>query len=123
MLGIVAGGGLLGALLAPVLQRRLRPHQVLIGETWLLALVLPVLLLAHNAVLLGLIVAAAELVTPVSNSIVVGYRVALTPDRLQGRVQAAAVLLAFSAGWLGPLAVGLMLQNVGSTATILALVG
>jgi MFS family permease len=123
MFAIVAGGGLLGALLAPAVQRRLRPRHVLIGETWLLALVLPLLLLAHNALLLGLIVAAAELVTPVSNSIVVGYRVALTPDRLQGRVQAAATLFAFSAGWLGPLVVGLMLQNAGSTATILALAG
>jgi MFS-type transporter involved in bile tolerance (Atg22 family) len=123
MLAIAAGGGLLGALLAPTLQRKLAPRQVLLGEAWLLALVLPLLLLAHNALLLGLIVAAAELITPVTNSIVVSYRVSLAPDRLQGRVQAAATLISFSAGWLGPLAVGVMLQSAGSTTTILVLTG
>jgi hypothetical protein len=57
----------------------------------------------------------------VTNSIVVGYRVALAPDRLQGRVQAAATLLSFSGGWLGLLLVGLLLQSAGSTTTILVL--
>jgi MFS family permease len=123
MLGIAAGGGLLGALLAPALQRTLTPRLVLLGETWVMTLALPLLLLAHNAILLGLIVAAAELLTPVTNSIVVSYRVRLAPDRLQGRVQAASTLISFAAGWTGPLVVGVMLQNAGSTATILALTG
>jgi MFS family permease len=123
MLGIAAAGGLTGAILAPRLQRRLSPRAVLIGETWTFALVIPLLLIAHNAVLFGVILAAAELMTPVTNSIVVGFRVALAPDRLQGRVQAASTMISFSAGWLGPLAVGFLVQNAGSTATILALAG
>jgi MFS family permease len=123
MLGIAAGGGLLGALLAPSLQRRMTPRLVLLSEAWLMVLALPLLLLAHNAILLGLIVATAELITPVTNSIVVSYRVALAPDRLQGRVQAAATLISFAAGWTGPLVVGFMLQNTGSTTTVLAITG
>lgn len=123
MLGIAAAGGFLGALLAPWLQRRLTPRFVLVAESWILVLAIPWLLLAHNALLIGLIVALAELVTPVTNSIVVGFRVALAPDHLQGRVQAAATLISFSAGWLGPLAIGFLLQNEGATATILALTG
>ena len=123
MLGIAAAGGLLGALLAPFLQRRLSARSVLIGESWVLALAIPLLLVAADPLLLGLVVAAAELVTPVTNTIVVGYRVALAPDRLQGRVQAASTMISFSGGWLGPLVVGLMLQDAGSTATILALAG
>ena len=123
MLGIAAAGGLLGAILAPRLQRRLSPRVVLMSETWIFALVIPLLLVAHNALLFGVIVATAELMTPVTNSIVVGFRVALAPDHLQGRVQAAATLISFSAGWLGPLAVGLLIQNTGSTTTILALTG
>jgi MFS family permease len=120
MLGIAAGGGLVGALVAPPLQKRLSARAVLVGESWAIALSMPLLALAHNAVLLGLIVALAELVTPVTNSIVVGYRVALAPDRLQGRVQAASTVISFSAGWLGPLLAGVLLQNAGSTATVLA---
>lgn len=123
MLGVAAGGGLVGALLAPSLAPRLRPRAVLIAETCAVAALTPLLLVVREAVLMGAIVAAAELITPVTNSIVVGYRVALAPDRLQGRVQAASTLIAFSAGWLGPLVVGFMLERAGSTATILALTG
>jgi predicted MFS family arabinose efflux permease len=123
MLGIAAAGGLIGALLAPALQRRLSARQVLIGESWVLALAVPLLAVVHPALALGVVLAAAELITPVTNSIVVSYRVALAPDRLQGRVQAASTLISFSAGWLGPLAVGLLVQSAGSTATILVLTG
>ncbi|HEY1518366.1 MAG TPA: MFS transporter [Solirubrobacteraceae bacterium] len=123
MLGIAATGGLIGALLAPRLLGRLSPRTVLIGENWLIALAIPLLLLVDNVFLLGAIVAAAELITPVTNSIVVGYRVALAPDRLQGRVQAGSTLISFSVAWAGPLAVGLLLQSAGSTATILVLTG
>ena len=123
MLGIAAAGGLVGALLAPTLVRRLSPRLALVGENWMLALSLPWLLVVHNALLLGLIVAAAELVTPVTNSIVVSYRVGLAPDRLQGRVQAASTLISFSAAWLGPLLIGQLLAHAGSTATILTLTG
>lgn len=123
MLAIAAGGGLVGALLAPRLAGRLSARAVLIGESWLLALSIPLLLVAHEALLLGAIVALAELITPVTNSIVVSFRVALAPDRLQGRVQAASTLISFSAGWLGPLAVGLLLQAAGESATVLVLTG
>ena len=123
MLGIAATGGLIGALFAPGLLGRLSPRTVLIGENWLIALAIPLLLVVDNVFLLGAIVAVAELITPVTNSIVVGYRVALAPDRLQGRVQAGSTLISFSVAWAGPLAVGLLLQSAGSTATILVLTG
>jgi hypothetical protein len=59
----------------------------------------------------------------VTNSIVVTYRVALTPDRLQGRVQPASTLISFSAGWLGPPAVGFLLQSTGPAVTVFTLAG
>ena len=123
MLGIAAAGGLLGALLAPAFQRRLSARVALVGESWVLALSIPLLLIVHEALLIGAIIAAAELITPVTNSFVVGFRVALAPDRLQGRVQAASTLISFSAGWLGPVVVGFLLQGAGESATILVLTG
>lgn len=123
MLAIAAGGGLLGALLAPRLQQRLSARAALVGESWLLALSIPLLLVVRSALLFGALVAVAELITPVTNSIVVSFRVALAPDRLQGRVQAASTLISFSTGWLGPLVVGLLLQAAGASATILVLTG
>ncbi len=122
MLGIAAGGGFVGALAAPTLLRRLSARMVLIGENWMIALSIPWLLVVHNAIVLGLIVAAAELITPVTNSIVVSYRVALAPDRLQGRVQAASTMISFSAGWVGPLLIGQLLEHAGTTATIVTMI-
>ncbi len=121
MLALAAGGGLLGALVAPSLQRRLTVRTALVGESWVLALAIPLLLIAHDALLIGVIMAAAELITPVTNSFVVSFRVGLAPDRLQGRVQAASTLISFSGGWLGPLIVGFLLQNAGETAAVLVL--
>jgi hypothetical protein len=79
------------------------------------------MLVTHEAIVLGILVGAAEMITPVTNSFVVSYRVALAPDSLQGRVQAASTLISFSAGWLGPLAVGLLLQQAGANATVIVL--
>ena len=123
MLGIGAAGGLAGALAAPRLRERVTARMALIGENLVLTLALPVLLLAHDAILIGLVVAAAVSITPLTNTIVVGYRVALVPDHLQGRVQAASMVITFSLAWLGPLLVGVLVEDAGLEATILVLTG
>jgi hypothetical protein len=123
MLGIAAGGGLIGAGLAPRLRRRVTARFVLIAENAMLTASIPLLLLTHAALLIGVILAAGVLIVPVTNSIVVAYRVALAPDRLQGRIQAASTLISFSGSWLGPLLVGLLVQGAGFTTTILVLTG
>ena len=89
----------------------------------MLGVSIPLLLVAHDPILIGVVLGTAILITPVTNSIVVGYRVALAPDELQGRVQAASTLISFSAGWVGPLVVGLLFQHAGPTATIIVLTG
>jgi hypothetical protein len=53
-----------------------------------------------------------------ANALVSGNRIAITPERLLGRVQAAAALLTMSFAWLGPLAVGFLFQHAGATATV-----
>lgn len=120
---VVGCGGLVGALLAGSLRGRMRPRTALLGEAWILTCVLPLLFVAHNALLIGVIVAACEAPTPLANSLVSGYRVALTPDRLRGRVQAAGTLVTMSLGWLGPLVVGLVYQQGGADATVALVVG
>ncbi len=123
MFAVIGAGGLLGALVSSPLRKTVSPRLALVGEAWVIAAVVPLLLIAHAAVLIGLIIAAAEFPTPLSNSIVSGYRVAATPDHLQGRVQAAGTLVTMSLGWLGPLMVGFVFSQGGPTATILLLIG
>ena len=119
MFAIVGAGGLLGAILAGPLRRRLTARAVIVGEDWLLVGSVLLLLLAHNPLLIGLLVAAAEFATPVGNSLVAGSRVAVTPGHLQGRVAAAAATIAMSLAWLGPLAVGLAFEHTGPDTTVL----
>jgi hypothetical protein len=85
---------------------------------WLVFAVVLGLLVAHNVLLIGVLVGAAEFATPVANAAVSGARIAATPDELQGRVQAATTMIAMSLGWLGPLAVGTIFEHSGATTTV-----
>jgi predicted MFS family arabinose efflux permease len=123
MLGIIGVGGVLGALCAGAVRRAVSARTVILAEEWLLLALVLALLLIGNALLIGLLVAAAEFLTPTVNSVVAGARVAAAPDHLQGRVQAAATMSSMSLGWLGPLAVGVCFERAGATTTILILAG
>ncbi len=123
MFAIAGAGGLLGAVVAGSLSRRVAAHTALRVEAWVIASLIAVLFVAQSAPLIGLIVGGAELLTPLANAIVGGRRVALTPDHLRGRVQAAAVLSTMSLAWVGPLAVGFLFQHAGATATVAAVAG
>jgi hypothetical protein len=116
-------GGVVGAVAAGPLGRRLTPRLALICEHWFITAMLPLLLVTHSALAIGLVVGAAELLTPLTNSKVSGLRLAVAPSNLQGRVQAVSTFLAMSLGWLGPLAVGFLFQGAGATATVLVLTG
>jgi predicted MFS family arabinose efflux permease len=123
VLAVIGAGGMLGALSAGTLRRAMAPRAIIIAEQWLLLALVLALLLVRNPLLIGLAIAGAEFVTPTINSVVAGARVAATPDQLQGRVQAAAIMANMSLAWLGPLAVGLFYQHAGATTTILMLAG
>jgi MFS family permease len=119
MLTIASIGGLLGAVLAAPVRRNLGARGVLVGETWLVLGLVLLMLVAHNALLIGLIVGAAEFTAPPANALVAGSRSAVAPDHLQGRIQSAATALSASLVWLGPLAVGYLFGHLGPTKTVL----
>jgi MFS family permease len=123
MLAILGLGGVFGALCAGTIRRVATARTMILSEECLLVALVLGLLLVHNALLIGGLIAATEFITPTVNSVVAGARVATAPDHLQGRVQAAATMASMSFGWLGPLAVGLCFQHAGPTATILVLAG
>jgi predicted MFS family arabinose efflux permease len=121
MLAIVGMGGLLGALCAGAIRRATTARTIIVTQEWVLVALILALLVVHNALLIGLLIATAEFVTPAVNSVVAGARVAAAPDHLQGRVQAAATMATMSLAWLGPLAIGVCFEHSGSRTTILIL--
>ncbi len=123
MFTVVGICGLFGALLSRSIRRRIGARALLIGETWgLLALVL-LLLVVREPLLIGLLIGAAEFITPTANALVAGSRVADSPDHLQGRIQSAATMISMALAWLGPLAVGYLFERAGATATVLVMAG
>ncbi|HEX3802088.1 MAG TPA: MFS transporter [Solirubrobacteraceae bacterium] len=120
MLTIIGVCGLLGAVIAGPLRRRAGARGLIVGEPWLALGVVLLMLIAHNPLLIGVLVGATEFVTPATNAVVAGSRIAAAPDHLQGRVQAVATTMSMSLAWLGPLSVGYLFEHGGPATTILA---
>jgi hypothetical protein len=120
---IVGAGGLVSAALAGPLRRRLPARAAVLTEPWVYAAMVPLLLVLHSVVGVGLAVAVMMLPLTLSTSIIVGGRMMLTPDHLRGRVQASGSFVAVSLAWLGPLAAGQITQHAGESAAVLALAG
>jgi MFS family permease len=123
MLTLVGVGGLAGSLAAPTVQRRVPHRTIIVGYCWVAAFVLAALAPLTNALALGLVFAVALFLAPIWNSVFGGYRIALTPDRQQGRVDSAGRLISFGAGPLGALVTGFLIEKIGTTPTVLAFAG
>ena len=112
-------GGLIGAIIAPFLQKRLSFAQAIIGVTCLTVITVPLYAVAPNAVALGAVSVFNAALGPVYNVVQFSYRLALIPDALQGRVNSVFRLIAFGGQPLGLALTGLLIQNVGVIQTVL----
>ncbi len=119
---IIGAGALVSAVVANPLRRRLPSRLAILLEPWSYVAMLPLLLLVHTPVGVGFVVAVMFLPMTLSSSIIVGARLQITPDHLLGRVQASGAFVAVSLAWLGPLAVGLLVEYEGDSAATIALV-
>jgi predicted MFS family arabinose efflux permease len=112
-------GGLLGSLAAPRLQRRLHTRVVVLGILWLDAVLVLLLAPTANPLIVIPVFTALAFFGPTWNAVVTGYRVAIVPDPLQGRVNSAARVVAIGAMPLGYAIGGFAVDTVGSSASIL----
>jgi MFS family permease len=96
MLALIGLGGLIGAVIASRVTRRVRSQVIVIGLFWVETVLLLPLALTRNPYLLGGIVGVTALGSPAWNAVVVGARLRLTPDHLRGRVISAARLISGS---------------------------
>ncbi|HEX6685233.1 MAG TPA: MFS transporter, partial [Candidatus Limnocylindrales bacterium] len=123
---IVAGsgvGGVLGAMVAARIGRRLSLTGVVLATHWIWVALLPLFPLIQNPVFYAVVYAAVGFVGPWWNVNLVAARVNATPDHLQGRVTTASKLNSFGAIPLGSLLGGLALQALGTTWTMAGLAG
>jgi Na+/melibiose symporter-like transporter len=101
---------LIGSPLSALVRRRFRPSTVMLLEPWAW-LGCAAFLVWPNVYVLAAGIVPAALAIPSTDSIRHGYRVAMTPDRLLGRVEAVWTTTALTIAPLGPLTAGLLLSD------------
>jgi MFS family permease len=111
-------GGILGALAAPYLIDRLPTGRLTLMVAWMCAVPLVPLLWWVTPWSAVAAVFALLLMNPAGNAGIGAYRVAVTPDDLQGRVSATSRFLAMSVMPLSPLLGGALLHAYGATTTV-----
>ena len=117
---LIAGFGLsalVGSAVSPWVQKRLSMRAIVIGSLWLQAGTIGFVIDPSIYVLLACVLPMAAFF-PTVNAVVIGYRVAVTPDRLTGRVNSVARTIALCGAPLGPLAAGVMLGVTSPRTTV-----
>jgi MFS family permease len=117
-----AASTLVGAVASPVVRRALPVRAILLLELWL-ALGCLAFVVRPNVVVLLVALLPQAFVLPVTDSVVKGYGLAVTPDRLVGRVESVRRTIAVAVAPLGPLVAGLLLAAVSARATVAAIAG
>jgi uncharacterized protein YbdZ (MbtH family)/predicted MFS family arabinose efflux permease len=117
MLGV---GGVVGAVFAPYLQRRLRPYLSIIAVFWALTVLTPVAVLAGNGVAMGALFFAMALLPPTANTTIMTEQLLLTPDHLRGRLSGVVGLVTGVAAALGPVLGGVLMEALPGNRAVLA---
>jgi MFS family permease len=120
LIAIYGGLSLVGALISPRIQRLMSMRAILISTLWF-AVGIGLYVIEPNVWLIIVGAVPQALLNPSLNSVVIGYRVAMVPDRLQGRVNSVARLIAQVGAPLGPLVVGLLLGAFSTRLTCLVI--
>ena len=125
MIGLVLAmdgvGSLIGSVLAERFARQLSFRIGFIGGYMLLALFWLLIPLAQNIIELCVIVALLYVVDIIADLAQFGYRRALIPDELQGRVNSVFRLISYSGAPLGLALTGFLLQVFGPYPTVIIL--
>jgi MFS family permease len=120
LIAVIGALSLAGSLAAPWFHRLLSMRTTIIASSWL-ALGVGTYLLWPSAYALVAGTAPLAFFIPTQNAMIIGYRVAIIPDRLQGRVNSVARSLALMALPLGPVVAGVLLGAFSPRATVFAL--
>lgn len=116
-------GGLLGALAAPWLQPRIRVQALVIGFLWVITGLVTAAAFVPGSYPVAVLLGLAILPAPTLNAALVGYQIAVTPDRMQGRVDSAIGLLAQCLQPLAPLLGGAVVAWWGGRGGFLVFAG
>jgi predicted MFS family arabinose efflux permease len=116
---IAAAAGLVGALIAGFVVQRARTGLVTLATGSVVALSVIPMAWTTNVVVIGALLATGTFLLPTNNSGISAYIAAMTPDRLQGRMNAAAGFIASGLLPAGPALAGVLVGTVGGSSATL----
>lgn len=116
---IGAVAGIAGAMVAPMIIRRVRTSVLTFASGLFVALVIVPMAWTTNVVYIGMLSAASVFLMPANNSGISAFMVSETPDHLQARVNSAGGFIANSLQPLAPVAAGALLGAFGGMTTTL----
>jgi predicted MFS family arabinose efflux permease len=117
LIAAIGVASLAGSLASPRLQRRVSMRQLVVGSLWL-QLAIAAFVLKPSIYVLVVAALPAAFLSPSVNAVIIGYRVAVVPDRLTGRVNSVARTIALCGLPLGPLSAGLLLGSYSARTTV-----
>lgn len=124
MAAMLGAGGLVGALIAPYLIRRLNAYVSIAGVFWVITLLTPIAAVVHSGYLMGLLFFAMALLPPTANTMIISRQLLLTPDELRGRLSGVLGLAAGVSASVGPVLGGVLIGALpGATAVLLCTAG
>jgi MFS family permease len=118
---MLGAGAIVGALVAPRVQRRFSPQIVVLGSLWVWPVQTAALFLIPSPLAIGVVTAAGFVTGPIFNVVVGAYRYALVPEHLYGRVASATLLFAWGSIPLGALFAGYGIAAWGAKTMLLVL--
>jgi MFS family permease len=120
LLAAFAAATLVGSLVSPLLRARLPTRVILLLELWAWPLPAGFLIWPDARVLIAAMLPVA-LAIPVTDSVVIAQRLAMTPDGLVGRVESVRSTISLLLAPAGPLAAGLLLEGASARVAVAAL--
>lgn len=119
VLAAVGIGGVIGASLAPRLERRLGLRRLLLTVVWGQGALWLGFALAPNLVVISAALLLFAMTMPLFGVAVLTYQLAATPSDLRGRVSTTFGLMTWGATPIGAALAGLLLSTVSPTTTAL----
>lgn len=120
MMACFGAGGLIGAALAARLHDALPASVIIIGFSWLAAVLILVMAITPGGILLGVVLGVVALFMPVTVTTVMTYQMSVTADELRGRLSGMVGLFTGAAGALGPIAGGALAGSGDASTGLLA---
>jgi MFS family permease len=117
LVAVFFAGILPGTAMSPYIRRALPVRAVFVLELWTWVCC-GAFLVWPSVYVLAVCLLPTALVIPSTDSVVHGYRIAMTPDRLLGRAESAWTTFAIVISPIGPLITGVLITEVSARAAI-----